>query len=111
MTRGDALVEHGADRLEELSQSARAAGGVKGKLAGELANDAAFLRKLKPSLMVQRARGDRPIEPSPAVPDRPQQPKRRGSGLNPFLIAALGLAAGILAAKVIDWRGHAHPRD
>jgi hypothetical protein len=105
MTRGDALIEHGADRLEELAQSAEAAGGVKAKLAGELAEDAAFLRKLKPSLMVQRARGQRRIEPAPA-----SKPGRSTGGPNPFLLAAAALAVGILAAKLVDWRGHAHPR-
>ena len=108
MTKGDALVEHGACRLDELAQSAEAAGGVKGKLAGELAEDAAFLRKLKPSLMVERARGKRAIEPSPEPADRPKRPGARGP--NPFLVAAAALAAGILAAKLVDWRGHAHPR-
>src|SRR2546429_6265486 len=43
MTRGDALVDHGADRLEELSHRAEAAGGVKAKVADELAEDRAFL--------------------------------------------------------------------
>jgi hypothetical protein len=106
MTRGDALIEHGADRLEELAQSAEAAGGVKAKLAGELAEDAAFLRKLKPSLMVQRARGQRRIEPAP----RSKPGRSPGGGPNPFLLAAAALAVGILAAKLVDWRGHAHPR-
>src|SRR5947209_1566227 len=46
MTRGDTLVEHGADRLEELSHRVEADGGVKAKLADELAEDADFLRKL-----------------------------------------------------------------
>jgi hypothetical protein len=110
MTRGDTLVEHGADRLEELSHKAEAAGGVKAKLAGELAEDAAFLRKLKPGLMMQRVRGDRPIEPSPALDDRPERPRRPGAGPNPFLVAAAAFAIGILAAKIVDWRGHAHPR-
>jgi hypothetical protein len=109
MTRGDALVEHGADRLEELSQSAATAGGIKGKLAPELHEDAAFLRKLKPGLMLKRARGDRPIEPSPVVPDRPQR-RTATKGPNPFLVAAAALAIGIVAAKLVDWRGHAHPR-
>jgi hypothetical protein len=108
MTRGDTVVEHGADKLEHLAQSAESAGGVKAKLAPELAEDADFLRKLKPSLMLERARGQRSIDPGPA--DRPKKPKRRGQGPNPFLIAAAAFAVGIVAAKLVDWRGHAHPR-
>jgi hypothetical protein len=30
--------------------------------------------------------------------------------VNPFLVVAVAAAAGILLAKLIDWRGHAHPR-
>lgn len=40
-----------------------------------------------------------------------QRPKRRGAGPNPWLVVGVALAAGILVAKWIDWRGHAHPRD
>jgi hypothetical protein len=108
MTTGDTVVENSADRLAELSDSAAAAGGLKAKLAPELADDAAFLRKLKPSLILQRARGQRGVEPSPA--DRPKTPKRSGKGPNPFAIAAAAFAVGIVAAKLVDWRGHAHPR-
>jgi hypothetical protein len=31
-------------------------------------------------------------------------------GVNPFLVVAGAAAAGVLLAKLIDWRGHAHPR-
>jgi hypothetical protein len=114
-TKADQIVEQGADRLQELADKAGAGGGVKAKLAQELADDAAFLRKLKPSLMVARARGQAPTNQKPGsgsvAPSGPQlgaRPKRR-SGPNPFLVAAAALAAGILLAKLIDWRGHAHP--
>ena len=33
-----------------------------------------------------------------------------GGGPNPFLVIGVALVAGIVLAKVIDWRGHAHPR-
>src|SRR4051794_30060118 len=82
MTAGDTLVDRGADRLEELSDKAEASGGMKAKLVDELRDDSAFLRKLKPGLMVQRLRGDRGIDPSPA--DRLKTPKRKGAGPNPF---------------------------
>jgi hypothetical protein len=128
MSKADLIVERGAERLEELSRKAAAKGGFAAKLADELAEDAAFLRKLKPSLIKARAKGREPIarasdrEPAPQAPSAPQvtaprpKPKakakksRRG-GPNPFLVAGVALAAGIAIAKVIDWRGHAHPRD
>jgi hypothetical protein len=144
--KGDVLVERGAARLQELSRKAAAKGGFAAKLADELAEDAVFLRKLKPSLIKARARGQAPVasnpdwrpEPqAPAKPDwrsepqapsapqmsspRPPNPnpkpkrrrtrKRSGGGPNPFLVGGIALAAGIALAKVIDWRGHAHPRD
>jgi hypothetical protein len=43
---------------------------------------------------------------------RTRGPRRsKGGGPNPFLIAGVALAAGIALAKIVDWRGHAHPRD
>ena len=126
MSKGDLMVEKGAARLEELSRKAAAKGGFVANLADELAEDAAFLRKLKPSLIKARAKGQAPINrapqepraPSPQVsasrPPKRRRPKRRlkrSGGPNPFLIAAVALAAGIALAKVIDWRGHVHPRD
>ena len=118
-TKADQLVDKGADRLQELADRAAASGGVKAKLAGELADDAAFLRKLKPSLMVARARGEAPTNQKPGkgtvAPAGPQLGKRTkpkdGSGPNPILVVAAALVIGIVIAKVIDWRGHAHPRD
>jgi hypothetical protein len=125
MSKADLLVERGADRLEELSRKAAAKGGFAAKLADELAEDAAFLRKLKPSLIKARAKGRAPVtrasDREPEAPNAPQitapraKPKAkrrpRGRGPNPFLVAGVALAAGIAIAKVIDWRGHAHPRD
>lgn len=128
MSKGDLMVEKGAARLEELSRKAAAKGGFVANLADELADDAAFLRKLKPSLIKARAQGKAPINRAPQEPpqapsaprdsaSRPpkrRRPKRRrkaGGGPNPFLVAGVALAAGIALAKVIDWRGHAHPRD
>jgi hypothetical protein len=122
VSKGDQLVERSADRLEELSHQAAAKGGVGAKIAQPLAEDAAFLRKLKPSLIKARARGETPTDQEPGteavMPTAPQlgpRPKkrnpRRGVGPNPILVIGVGLAVGILLAKVIDWRGHAHPRD
>jgi hypothetical protein len=126
MSKADLLVERGAERLENLSRKAAAKGGVAAKLADELAEDAAFLRKLKPSLIKARAKGRTPVTPAaawepqePSAPQasaprpkpRPKTKKRRKGGPNPFVVAGIALAAGIVLAKVIDWRGHAHPRD
>jgi hypothetical protein len=118
MNKVDVLVDRGANRLQQLSRQAAAAGGVKAKLADTLAEDAAFLRKLKPSLMVARARGQAPTDQkpgsdvvSPSVPQHGTRPKKSGDGPNPLLVVVAAGAAGVLLAKLIDWRGHAHPRD
>lgn len=118
MNKVDVLVDRGANRLQQLSRQAAAAGGVKAKLADSLAEDAAFLRKLKPSLMAARARGDAPTDQesgsdvtAPSVPQHGKRPKKSGGGPNPLLVIVAAGAAGVLLAKLIDWRGHAHPRD
>ena len=109
MTRADAAVERGAQGLQSLSRRAAQAGGLRAKLAPTLAEDAAFLRKLKPSLMVARAKGEAPTDQEPRS-HVAARPRRRG-GPNPFLVLGIALAAGIALAKIVDWRGHAHPRD
>jgi hypothetical protein len=125
VTKGDVLVERGARRLQELADRAAARGdGVGTWLSEELRTDAAFLRKLKPSLMAARAKGNAPTnqDPSstpPAAPGgsqlgsrpKPKKTKKRGGGPSPILIVGAALVTGIMLAKVIDWRGHAHPRD
>ncbi len=63
--RGDEVIERGAERLRQLSEEMAARGGVGAKLADELAEDAAFLRKLKPSLIAARARGEAPTNQQP----------------------------------------------
>ncbi|HXH88342.1 MAG TPA: hypothetical protein VNI55_07035 [Gaiellaceae bacterium] len=120
MTKGDGAIERGADKLDTLADKAAAKGGVAGKLSGELAEDAAFLRKLKPSLMVARAKGRAPKDQEPGsapvrVPSGPQHSARptgakKKSGPNPFLVVGAAFGLGSLLAKAIDWRGHAHPR-
>ncbi len=124
VTKADQLVERGATRLHELSKRAAARGdGVGEWLSKELREDAAFLRKLKPSLVAARARGEAPTNQSPGAaaletpptpvegsPSKPK-PKRKRGGPPPVVIVGAALVAGILLAKVIDWRGHAHPRD
>jgi hypothetical protein len=140
MTTGDQQVERLADKLQALADRSAAEGGAKAKLAQPLADDAAFLRKLKPSLIKARAkgeaaqppvrdsgpgegvRGNREVSPTTALgaPSGPQLGKRQspkakkrsgGGGPNPWLVMGVCLAAGVVLAKWIDWRGHAHPRD
>src|SRR5436309_9471047 len=101
-----------AAKAEAASKRLAGEGGIKGKLAGELAEDAAFLRQLKPSLIAKRATGAAPtdLDPSeaPRAPSGPQLgSRRRRSGPSPFLIVGAALLAGVGLAKWIDWRGHA----
>lgn len=125
MTKADQAVDSAADKLESIVERARQSGGVRAKAAQALADDPEFLRKLKPSLIAARARGQapknqqpgsRPKAPSAPRVMRERKPKKRksghkGGGPNPWLVAGVALAAGIGVAKLIDWRGHAHPRD
>lgn len=121
ITAADEKVDRAADKLEHAAERAAAGGGLKAKLATKLAEDADFLRKMKPSLIAARARGKAPTNGRPgervAAPTGPQlgerseaKRKRRG-GPNPFVVVGVALVAGIVLAKVVDWRGHAHPRD
>jgi hypothetical protein len=119
--KADQVLDRAADRLREFADRAAAEGGVAAKLAEPLAEDAVFLRKLKPSLIAARIKGQAPTDQpagsgAPAAPTSPQlgarpKPKRKKGGPSPFLVVGAALLTGIVVAKVIDWRGHAHPRD
>jgi hypothetical protein len=120
MTTADQKVERAANKLQQLANELAGEGGVKAKLAEPLAEDADFVRKLKPSLIKARAKGEAPTNQKPGKaplsPTSPQlgsrpKPKRKSGGPNPFLVVGVALVAGIVLAKWIDWRGHAHPRD
>ena len=116
MNKGDQLVDRAADRLRDLADRAAAEGGVAAKLAESLAEDAAFLRNLKPSLIKARAKGEAPTDlpagsSAPPQPLLPQPPKTQTEGPNPLLVVGAALVIGIALAKLIDWRSHAHPRD
>jgi hypothetical protein len=119
LTKADRVIDRAAERLQEIADRVAAEGGVAAKLAQPLADDAAFIRKLKPSLIVKRAKGEAPtnqkpgegtVAPTGPQLSRPPKPKRAG-GPNPWAVIGAALVAGIVLAKVIDWRGHAHPRD
>jgi hypothetical protein len=123
----DQKVDRLADKLQAFANRSAGEGGVKSKLAQPLAEDAQFIRQLKPSLIKARAKGEAPTNQPPGearvAPSAPQLGKRpkpsrnnngrgpSGGGPNPWLVAGVCLAAGIFLAKWIDWRGHAHPRD
>jgi hypothetical protein len=131
MPSADDRVDTLADKLQAFADRSASDDSVKGKLAQPLADDAAFIRGLKPSLIKARAKGKAPTgekprlgtvapresehQPQPAAEPKPKKPKSkrpkgRGGGPSPWLVAGLCLAAGIALAKWIDWRGHAHPR-
>jgi hypothetical protein len=113
-----------ADKLRSKSQDLAGQGGIKDKLAAELADDADFLRKLKPDLIKKRMKGEAPTDQQPkAAPRAPSGPQlgsrpkpKRGSGGSggggalPFVVVGAALAVGVFVAKWLDWRGHAHPR-
>ncbi len=40
----------------------------------------------------------------------PELEAETSGGLNPIVVAVVAFAAGMLLAKIVDWRGHAHPR-
>ena len=93
MATGDDAVEKAADTLQTTADKAAERGGVAEKAAQPLADDAEFVRKLKPSLVAERVK------------------EARGSGPNPLVVVGAALALGLFLAKVLDWRSHAHPRD
>jgi hypothetical protein len=97
-----------ADTLRRKSQELAGQGGIKDRLAAELADDADFLRKLKPELIRRRARGETATTPAPPPAPKPARPA--GDGPNPFIMIGAAFVLGVALAKWLDWRGHAHPR-
>jgi hypothetical protein len=115
MTKADHAVDKSADSLEHLA--GKAAGrhdGVGEWLAKELKNDAAFLRKLKPSLIKARARNKKGKD-APSAPSGPQlagsspkkKQRRNRKAPPPIVIVGAALVAGVVVAKVISWRANA----
>jgi len=116
-----------ADKAQAAAERLSGSNGLKARLAHELAQDAAFLRRLKPHLVAKRARGEAPTDDVPGqpklAPSGPQlgkapsgkgpsgmKPSENGGGPSPFLVVGAALALGVLVAKWIDWRGYAYPR-
>ena len=117
-TKADQVIDRAADSLRRFADRAATEGGLVSMFAEPLADDAAFIRKLKPSLIIARAKGEAPTNQpagggAPAAPTAPQpaKPKPNGDGPNPLLIVGAAFVAGIVIARIIAWRGHAHPRD
>jgi hypothetical protein len=116
MMKTDQAVESAADKLARFIREAQASGGVKAKVGAAFAGDPEFVRKLKPSLVKARISGEAP--PAPVVPAAPSGPqlertptaRKRGGGPSPWIVIGAAFAAGYVLAKVVDWRGHAHPR-
>jgi cell division septation protein DedD len=138
MSKADLIVERGAEGLHQLAVKAAARGdGVGEWLADELEADSAFLRKLKPSLIAARARANGnggapsptppPAQPEPQTPPaaeaaapppppaapnpRPKRRKPSSGSRKRWALVGAALVAGIVAAKLIDWRGNGDPGD
>ena len=120
-TKADQVIDRAADSLRRFADRAATEGGIVAMFAEPLAEDATFIRKLKPSLIIARAKGEAPTNQpagsgaatAPTAPNLSDLPKAKdkGGGPNPLLIVGAAFVAGIVVAKLIDWRGHAHPRD
>jgi hypothetical protein len=111
---GDRLVDNAADKLDRAAEEAGSRP-LPDRAVDELRSDAAFLRQLKPSLIRARIRGEAATGADPnvgqAAPSGPQvRSAGDGGGPNPFVIVGAAFVLGIVLAKLIDWRGHAHPR-
>jgi hypothetical protein len=103
MTRADQAVESAADQLETIIEDARRRGEVKAEAAGLLASDPGLAHR--PEHDGTSRDGSATAVPRPVTHSRPKH-----NGLNPWFVVGIGFALGVLAAKVIDWRSHAHPR-
>ena len=112
MAVGDDAVEKAADTLQKTADKAAERGGVAARPAQSLADDAAFVRKLKPSLVAKRIKGELPTGgPAATGTPRPRRDRGRGGGPNPLVVVGAAIVLGVFLAKVLDWRSHAHPRD
>lgn len=120
MKPADQKVDQAADKVQELANRMAGEGGAKSKLADPLAEDADLIRRMKPSLIKARIKGEAPTDQKPGettvAPSAPQlgaapatKKKERG-GVNPWIVVGVALAVGIVLARWIDWRGDAYPR-
>ena len=112
-TKADQVVDKAADQLQEMADKAATEGGVAAKFAQPLADDAEFLRKLKPSLIRARVKGTAPTNQKPGHGTVKPTGKRpsKGRGPSPFLIIGIALVVGIAVARMIDWSNDADAGD
>ena len=113
-TKADQVVDKAADHLQEMADKAAAEGGVAAKVAQPLADDAEFLRKLKPSLIKARAKGMAPTNQKPGHGS--VSPHREAPGERPRpepvpRSSASPSPSGIAVAKIIDWSDDADAGD
>ncbi|HET7044836.1 MAG TPA: hypothetical protein VFI37_08310 [Gaiellaceae bacterium] len=54
---------------------------------------------------------DRATERLPLPHARNGGPPARGTDLTPLVVLAIAFAIGLVAARLLDWRTHAHPAD
>ena len=105
MTKADQAVDAAADKVALFVRDARTAGGIKAKLGDALADDPAFIRKLKPSLIKARAHGRSGAPQAPSGPQlerpKPKKAQRRG-GPSPWLVLGTAFAVGYALAKDVD---------
>src|SRR3954468_19490095 len=100
MTTADQKVERAANKLQQVANDLAGEGGLKAKLAQPLAEDADLIRKMKPSLIKARAKGEAPtnlksgqdrVAPSsPQLGARPKT-KRRRAGPTPWVVVGAAL--------------------
>ena len=83
----DQTVERAANKLQQLANQLAGESGMKAKLAQPLAEDADLIRKMKPSLIKARAKGEAPTNQKPGqatvAPSGPQlgrRKKKKGAG-------------------------------
>jgi hypothetical protein len=123
MKAADQKVDQAADKVQEFANRLAGGEGAKAKLADPLAEDADLIRRMKPSLIMARVKGEAPTDQRPGEtvvapsgpqlgsPPKPKKQKKGGrGGPNPWIVVGVALALGIFIARWIDWRGDAHPR-
>ena len=60
--------------------------------------------------LLARIKGDAPTAEQPQPVAAPKHETTSARGPNPFAVIGGAAGAGFGLAKLIDWRGHAHPR-